>query len=57
MKEPCGCRANAREWLAMCQPHADEFAERHLRAQKEKTRAELVGRVSVGETPDQPKPE
>jgi hypothetical protein len=57
-KAECGCRANEREWLAMCQPHAAEHQERHLRAAKEKARAELIGWYSMpAHTPDQPKQE
>ncbi len=51
--EDCGCKHDGRQWVAMCQAHADEFAERHLRAAKEKSRAELVGYVSLSETRDQ----
>jgi len=48
LRAPCGCRSNAREWLFLCPAHALEHSERHVRAQKEKDGAELIGRYTLG---------
>lgn len=56
-REPCGCKHDGRAWLHLCEPHAAEHNERHLRAAKEKARADLVGWFSMPDTPDQPKQE
>lgn len=47
-REPCGCAADDRAWLTLCPAHFAEWQERHTRAQKEKSRAELLGCYSLG---------
>jgi hypothetical protein len=36
--------------VRMCAPCQADFTERHLRAQKEKDTAELIGRYTLGPT-------
>lgn len=47
--DPCGCRYGGKTWR-MCPGHRVEHDERHLRAQREKDNAELVGRYTLGAT-------
>jgi len=55
--ETCGCKHDGRHWLALCAAHQAEFDERHLRAQKEKDAADLLGCYYLVNTRDQSKQE
>ncbi len=51
-RQPCGCKHNGSRWLEMCAAHKIEYDAHHLRAQKEKDAAELLGAYYL--VPDQP---